>query len=145
MRRRPQPHRAGAASTNHIADSEHVAETLPKLLPFQGVRSATARGLAIVSELVYGNAPSWKDPVKFSYAFGRKDGMPFTVDGDAMDEAAEIFKALIESAVTGNEKLKVLERLRRFVPRNVSSGFFPGLSAASSFAHPILSWSSTEG
>ena len=83
--------------------------------------------------------------MKFSYAFGGKDGMPFPVDGDAMDEAAEIFKALIESAVTGNEKLKVLERLRRFVPRNVSSGFFPGLSAASSFAHPILSWSSTEG
>jgi hypothetical protein len=90
-----------------------------ELLSFRGVGPATIRGLALVSELVYGNRPSWKDPVKFSYAFGGKDGLPFPVDKKAMDEAIEILKASIESSVEGNERLNALKRLRRFVPRTI--------------------------
>ena len=91
-----------------------------ELLSFQGIGPATVRGLALVSELMYGTPPSWKDPVKFSYAFGGKDGLPFPVDRKAMDKAIEILKFSIESAAVGNEKLRALERLRRFVPRTVA-------------------------
>jgi len=91
-----------------------------ELLSFRGVGSATVRGLALVSELIYGSPPSWKDPVRFSYAFGGKDGLPFPVDRKAMDQAIEILQVSIESTIKGDEKLRALERLRRFVPRKLA-------------------------
>jgi hypothetical protein len=81
------------------------------------VGPATVRGLALVSELVYGDAPSWEDPVKFSFAYGGKDGVPFPVDRKAMDESIEILKQTVqESKVGDKEKLQSLQRLRQFVP-----------------------------
>ena len=37
--------------------------------------------------------PSWNDPVKFSFAFGGKDGVPYPVDRKAMDESIQILKS----------------------------------------------------
>jgi hypothetical protein len=34
----------------------------------------------LISELVYGASPSWKDPAKFSFANGGKDGTSFPVN-----------------------------------------------------------------
>jgi hypothetical protein len=48
-----------------------------ELLAVKGVGPATVRGLALVAEIIYGEKPSWKDPVKYSYAYGGKDGVPF--------------------------------------------------------------------
>jgi len=90
-----------------------------EFLFIRGIGPATVRGLALVSELVYGSPPSWRDPVKFSYAFGGKDGLPFPVDRKAMDEAIEVLKVSIKSTMEGNERLRALERLRRFVPRTL--------------------------
>ena len=44
-----------------------------ELVGTKGVGPATVRGLALISELVYGEAPSWRDPVKYSFTFGGKD------------------------------------------------------------------------
>ena len=75
------------------------------------------RGLALVAELVYGEKPSWDDPVKFSFAFGGKDGVPYPVDRKAMDESIDILRQSVQQAKIGdNEKLHSLQRLRRFVP-----------------------------
>jgi hypothetical protein len=93
-----------------------------ELLSIKGVGPATVRGLALVAELVYGEKPSWEDPVKFSFAYGGKDGVPFPVDRKAMDQSIEIIKEAVEEAKIGDkEKLGSLERLRRFVPENVNS------------------------
>jgi hypothetical protein len=48
------------------------------------------RGLALVAELVYGNSASWDDIIKFSFAYGVKDGLPFPADRKAMDESIKI-------------------------------------------------------
>ncbi len=83
-----------------------------ELLSFKGIGLATVRGLALLSELMYGCKPSWQDPVKFSFAFGSKDGTPFPVDRKAMDEAHEVLKAAVQEAKIGKrEKLEAIRRL----------------------------------
>jgi len=87
------------------------------LIAFAGVGPATIRGLALVAELVFGEEPSWRDPVKYSFAFGGKDGVPFPVDRKAMDEATEVLESALESSEIGDrEKLEALARLRHFRP-----------------------------
>jgi hypothetical protein len=92
-----------------------------KLLGFKGVGPATVRGLALVAELIYGEKPSWKDPVKYSFAYGGKDGVPYPVNRKAMDESIQILKQAIEEAkVEDKEKMRSLQRLRQFVPDNIT-------------------------
>jgi len=90
-----------------------------ELLGFKGVGPATVRGLALIAELVYGEKPSWKDPVKYSFAYGGKDGVPYPVDRKAMDESIQLLKHAVDEARIGNkEKFQSLQRLRRFVPES---------------------------
>lgn len=96
-----------------------VYETQPgsyeELLAIKGVGAATIRGLAIVSELVYGERASWSDPIKFSFAYGGKDGVPYPVNRKAMEESAEMLKSAVEQAKLGDkEKLRAIAGLRRF-------------------------------
>jgi hypothetical protein len=93
-----------------------------ELLSVRGVGPATVRGLALVAELIYGEKPSWEDPVKFSFAYGGKDGVPFPVDRGAMDESVQVLRRAVEAAKVGEkEKLRSLRRLRRFVPEGINS------------------------
>ncbi len=93
-----------------------------ELLSIRGVGPATVRGLALVAELVYGEKPSWTDPVKFSFAYGGKDGVPFPVDRRAMDESIQLLQQAVQAAKIGDkEKTRSLQRLRRFVPENANS------------------------
>ncbi len=88
-----------------------------ELLAIKGIGPATVRGLALVSELIFGKPPSWRDPVKYSFAYGGKDGVPFPVDRRAMDESIEILKAAVERSKLGSrEKLEAIRRLRKFAP-----------------------------
>lgn len=88
-----------------------------ELLSVRGVGPATVRGLALVAELVYGEKPSWQDPVKFSFAYGGKDGVPFPVNRKAMDESIGILEQSVQAARIGDrEKMRSLQRLREFVP-----------------------------
>jgi hypothetical protein len=93
-----------------------------ELLSVKGVGPATVRGLALVAELIYGEKASWADPVKFSFAFGGKDCVPFPVDRRAMDESIQVLRQAVEAAKVGErEKLRSLQRLRRFVPESANA------------------------
>ncbi len=86
-----------------------------ELLSIKGVGPATVRGLALVAELIYNKVPSWKDPVKFSFAYGGKDGVPFPVNRKAMDESIQILQSAIEGAKLGQkDKLHAIKRLKQF-------------------------------
>ena len=75
------------------------------------------RALAYISEVIYGTEVSWKDPVKYSFALGGKDGVPKPVDRVAYDRSIEVLQMSIEEAAIGRrEKMEMLRRLRRFVP-----------------------------
>ncbi|MGB9741309.1 MAG: DUF763 domain-containing protein [Candidatus Bathyarchaeia archaeon] len=91
-----------------------------ELLAFKGVGPATVRGLALIAELIYGEKPSWKDPVKYSFAYGGKDGVPYPVNRRAMDESIQMLKRAIQEAKLGDkEKIQSLKRLRNIIPENI--------------------------
>jgi hypothetical protein len=86
-----------------------------ELLAVKGVGPATVRGLALVSELIYNQVPAWKDPVKFSFAYGGKDGVPFPVNRKAMDDSISILQNAIHAAKVGEkEKLDAIRRLKTY-------------------------------
>jgi len=86
-----------------------------ELLGIQGVGPKTVRSLALISEVVYGKPPSWEDPVKFSFAHGGKDGIPYPVDRPTYDRSIEILRTGIEQAKLGQkERLGAIKRLRDF-------------------------------
>ncbi len=91
-----------------------------ELLAVRGIGPATIRGLALASEVIYGEKPSWKDPVKYSFAYGGKDGVPFPVNRRAMDRSIGFLQEAVESARLGDrERLEALKCLRRFVPMDL--------------------------
>jgi len=96
---------------------EFQPRSYEELVSLRGVGPSTIRGLALVAELIYGERPSWRDPVRFSFAFGGKDSVPFPVDRRGMDEAVEVLRTGIGEAELGREeRLQAVRRLRRCVP-----------------------------
>ncbi|NYT13311.1 MAG: DUF763 domain-containing protein [Candidatus Methanofastidiosa archaeon] len=86
------------------------------ILAFKGMGRSTVKGLALVSELIYGTPLSWKDPVKYSFAFGGKDGVPRPVNRKGMEDAAEVLSNTIKEAKIGNDdKIKSLKNLKMFL------------------------------
>jgi hypothetical protein len=77
---------------------EKQPENYEQFLCVRGVGPATVRALALIAQLVYGEKPSWRDPVKFSFAFGGKDGVPYPVDKKTMDEVTEILQNAVKEA-----------------------------------------------
>ena len=85
---------------------ENQPSDFEELLCVRGLGPATVRALALIAELIYGAKPSWRDPVKFSFAFGGKDGVPYPVDRRTMDETTEILRAVIKDSPSSVVKLK---------------------------------------
>ena len=50
----------------------------------------------VVAQLVYGAEVFWRDPVKFSFAHGGKDGVPFPVDRPAMDGTIRFLREVLK-------------------------------------------------
>jgi hypothetical protein len=87
-----------------------------ELLGIRGVGPATVRALALISELIYGEKPSWKDPVKYSFCVGGKDGVPYPVNRATYGETIEILENAVEQAkVGGKEKINAIKRLSNFL------------------------------
>jgi hypothetical protein len=59
---------------------ERAPHDFEALLGIEGVGAKTLRALALTSELVYGAPVSHRDPARYSFAHGGKDGTPFPVD-----------------------------------------------------------------
>ncbi len=81
-----------------LRKAKENAESFESLLLCEGVGPATLRGLAYISELVYGARVSWKDPARYAYAFGTKSGRPYPVNRHAMVKAAETIRQALESS-----------------------------------------------
>lgn len=98
---------------------EFQPKNYEELLGIKGVGPKTVRALALISDLIYGDRPSWRDPVKFSFAVGGKDGVPFPVDRKVMDESIEIIRSGVEQAKIGEkEKLYAFKRFKNFITIN---------------------------
>jgi len=85
------------------------------LLGIEGVGPKTLRALALASELVHGTPLTMRDPARFSFAHGGKDGTPYPVDRPTYDRTIEILnKAINRSAIDRSEKVQAFRRLAAF-------------------------------
>ena len=92
---------------------EHQPKTYEELLATDGVGPKTVRALSLVSEVIYGAAPSYEDPARYSFAHGGKDATPYLVDRTTYDQTIEILgNAVRKSKINPVEKDKVLRRLQ---------------------------------
>jgi hypothetical protein len=91
-------------------------ENYEELVAIRGVGPKAVRALALVSDLIYGKSPSWKDPARFSFAHGGKDGIPFPVDRRTYQKTTEILEdALNEARLEHHERLEAVRRLHEFL------------------------------
>jgi hypothetical protein len=58
--------------------------------------------------------------VKFNFAFGGKDGVPYPVDRRSMDEAVEVLRNGIHSSeLKRGEQMQAINRLRKCIPESI--------------------------
>jgi uncharacterized protein len=98
---------------------ERKARDFEELLSMPGVGAKTLRALTMIAEITYGTPASWKDPVKFSFAHGGKDGHPYPVNRRLYDESIEFLRQTVQRAkLDKSEKESALKRLLRITAPN---------------------------
>ncbi len=94
---------------------ETAPQSFEQLLSLPGVGPKTLRALALISELLYGTAPSWRDPARFSFAHGGKDGHPYPVNREVYDQSIEFLRETLNTTkLELSEKQKAFRRLATF-------------------------------
>jgi len=94
---------------------EERPENFENLINIEGVGPKTIRALALIGELLYNAAPSFRDPARYSFAHGGKDGFPYPVDRATYNKSIAILESAIKRAKLGNnDKLRVLKKLTNF-------------------------------
>ena len=98
-----------------VGTYENNIGSYEELLGMQGVGPATVRSLALISELIYGEEPSWRDPCRYSFCLGGKDGFPYQPKLEHYDEVIDVMKNAISQAKLGDrERLGAIKRLNEF-------------------------------
>ncbi len=98
-----------------LSTYERQPKGFEQLLGLQGVGAKTIRALSLISELIYGVAPSYRDPARYSFAHGGKDGIPYPVDKKTYDQSIELLRKAINRAKLGlTEKNEAAGRLKRW-------------------------------
>jgi hypothetical protein len=83
-----------------------------ELLLLEGVGPRTIQSLALVSEVVHGTPSRFKDPARFSFAHGGKDGHPFPVPTKTFDEVIYTMHKVVQNAKIGKtDKAQALKKL----------------------------------
>ncbi len=94
---------------------------LDELLLVRGVSAKTLRALTLISDLVYNEPPSTRDPVNtpydpfiYAYAIGGKDGIPYPVRRRDAEEVIVTLEDIVrEARIGGRERLLALKRLSK--------------------------------
>lgn len=118
----PRPHYVpGATYLDKAlrAAYERQPANFQDLLAVPGVGPNTLRALAMVAEVIYGARPSFRDPVRYSFAHGGKDGHPYPVDRQTYDHSIAVLEEALRKARIGElDRLKALRRLGGLVDQN---------------------------
>ena len=116
---------------------EQPPEDFASLLGTAGLGPKSLRALALTAEVIYGTAASTRDPARFAFAHGGKDGTPHPVDRATYDTTIDVLhKALNRAKVERSERVSAFRRLMAFAgqPRSAPP---PELAAAGS-EHPTI-------
>jgi hypothetical protein len=91
---------------------EEQPQDFASLLGLPGVGPQTVRALALVAEVACGAAPSFRDPARYSFAHGGKDGHPFPVNRELYDQSISFLHDALRKARAGRtDKLAAMRRL----------------------------------
>lgn len=93
---------------------ESAPDNFENLLLTPGLGPRTLQSLTLVSEVIHGTPSRFKDPARFSFAHGGKDGHPFPVPLKIYDESIRVLGDAIEKSKLGyNDKSECIRRLHR--------------------------------
>jgi len=96
------------------AAAERGPRDYAELLLVPGVGARTVEALALVAEVVHGAPSRFRDPARFSYAHGGKDGHPFPVPLRVYDQTIRTLKDAVARAKLGQgDRLHALRELDR--------------------------------
>lgn len=97
---------------------EKQPKDFEELLLLQGLGPRTLQSLTLVSEVIHGTPSRFKDPARFSFAHGGKDGHPFPVPTRVYDETITTLKNAVEKAKLGQgDKLQAIKALTTIAQR----------------------------
>jgi len=100
-------------------------ENFEELLLLKGVGPRTLQSLALVSEVIHGTPSRFKDPARFSFAHGGKDGHPFPVPVKVYDETIGTLQYAVEKAKIGHtDKAEAIKKLHEIAART-ENDFIP--------------------
>ena len=99
-----------------------------ELLLLQGVGPRTLQSLTLVSEVIHGTPSRFKDPARFSFAHGGKDGHPFPVPVNVYDETIKVLQTAVEKAKLGHtDKTAAIKSLHEIAAK-AENNFVPNAS-----------------
>ncbi len=97
---------------------EQQPRNFEDLLLLQGVGPRTIQSLALVSEVIHGSSTRFKDPARFSFAHGGKDGHPFPVPVKVYDETIATLQNAVQKAKLGaTDKSAAIKKLHEIAVR----------------------------
>lgn len=89
-----------------------------ELVAIKGIGPKCIRALALISNLIYGAEISYRDPCKFSFAHGGKDGVPYPVDIKTYESSIKFLEDAIKQTELNNfEKINALKRLSKLIEK----------------------------
>jgi len=89
-----------------------------ELLLLEGVGPRTLQSLALVGEVIHGAPVRFRDPARFAFAHGGKDGHSFPVPVKVYDETIGILQTAIQKAKVGqSDKLDAIRKLNELAQR----------------------------
>lgn len=96
-----------------------------QLLLLKGMGPRTLQSLALVSEVIHGSPSRFRDPARFSFAHGGKDGHPFPVPITVYDDTIQTLQNAIQRSRLGNsDKSQAIKSLSQVASR-MEEGFTP--------------------
>lgn len=90
---------------------EYNPDNFHELMNIKGLDKSTIRALSHIVELMYGDKPSFDDPVKYSFCLGGRDGVPKPVNVYDYDKAIEFYDEILKGNEYYNEISKRLSKM----------------------------------
>ena len=100
-----------------LAHERHPSD-FEELVLLEGVGPRTLQSLALVSEVIHGTPARFRDPARFSFAHGGKDGHPFPVPVNVYDETIGILQTAVQKAKIGQtDKQDAIRQLSKLAQK----------------------------
>ncbi|MGJ1421269.1 DUF763 domain-containing protein [Sphingobacterium spiritivorum] len=104
---------------------ENNIQHFEELLLLKGMGPRTLQSLALVSEVIHGSPSRFRDPARFSFAHGGKDGHPFPVPITVYDDTIQTLQNAIQRSRLGNSDKSQAIRSLSLVASRMEEGFIP--------------------